>query len=198
MELDKVMEERRSIRKFKPDPVPDELILKLLEAARLAPSGSNIQPWRFLSVRSPEMKEKIKSATRYTFVAKAPVILVCCADLAALETRTARIDELMQSGVFDGVEVDGTYAPPEKTSEQMLSYLTLNVGIAITHIMLKAVDLGLGACWIGGFDSQKVKSMLGLKENLFVAALLPIGFPDGIPKSRPRIPLDQIRIDSPE
>ncbi len=192
MEFDQVIQTRRSIRNFKPDPVSDKAIFDILEAARLAASGSNIQPWRFIIIRSPEMKEKLKTATSYRFALKAPVIIACCTNLSALDSRPDRVVELIQAGVFDKVEVDGEYVPPERNREQVLTYLNMNVGIAITHMMLKAVDLGMGSCWIGGFDPLKTKELLDLDDNLHVVALLPIGYPEQIPAQRPRFPLEKL------
>ena len=192
MEFDQAIQTRRSIRNFKPDPVSDKAIFDILEAARLAASGSNIQPWRFIIIRSPEMKEKLKTATIYRFALKAPVVIACCTNLSALDTRPDRVVELIQAGVFDKVEVDGEYVPPERNQEQVLTYLNMNVGIAITHMMLKAVDLGLGSCWIGGFDPLKTKELLALDDNLQVVALLPIGYPEQIPAQRPRFPLEKL------
>lgn len=192
MQFDQVIETRRSIRNFKPEPVSDEAISELLKAARLAPSGSNIQPWRFIIIRSPEMKEKLKAATVFRFVSKAPVVIACCADLSALDNRPDRLIELVQAGVFDNVEMDGEYTPPERNQEQLLAYLNMNVGIAITHMMLKAVDLGLGTCWIGGFDPMKSKEILALDDNLHVVALLPVGYPERVPAQRPRFPLEHL------
>lgn len=192
MEFDQVIQTRRSIRNFKPDPVSDQAIFDILEAARLAASGSNIQPWRFIIIRSPEMKDKLKAATIYRFALKAPVIIACCTNLSALDTRPDRVVELIQAGVFDQVEVEGEYAPPERNQEQVLTYLNMNVGIAITHMMLKAVDLGLGTCWIGGFDPLKTKELLALDDNLQVLAILPIGYPERIPVPRPRFPLEKL------
>ena len=192
MEFDQVIQTRRSIRNFKPDPVSDKAIFDILEAARLAASGSNIQPWRFIIIRSPEMKEKLKTATIWQFALKAPVVIACCTDLSALDTRPDRFAELIQAGVFENVEVNGEYAPPERNREQVLTYLNMNVGIAITHMMLKAVDLGLGTCWIGGFDPLKTKEILALDDNLHVVALLPIGYPERIPAQRPRFPLEKL------
>ena len=197
MELDNAIQERRSIRKFKQDPVSDDIITQLLEAARLAASGSNTQPWRFVAVRSADIKEKIKATTRYRFAVAAPVVIICCADLSALDKRPARLRELVEAGVFDGVDVSGSYNPPDQTTDQIMGYLTMNVGIAITHMMLKAVELGLGTCWIGGFDKVKVKEILNLDDNLVVTAMLPVGYPDGMPKARPRLSLDEIWLKIP-
>ncbi len=192
MEFDQVIQTRRSIRNFKSDLVSDKAIFDILEAARLAASGSNIQPWRFIIIRSPEMKEKLKAATRWRFALKAPVVIACCTDLSALDSRPDRVVELVQAGVFDNIEMDGEYTPPERNREQVLTYLNMNVGIAITQMMLKAVDLGLGTCWIGGFDPLKTKEILALDDNLHLVALLPIGYPERIPAPRPRFPLEKL------
>jgi nitroreductase len=192
MQFDQVIQTRRSIRNFKADPVSDETLSKILEAARLAPSGSNIQPWRFVVIRSPEMKEKLKAATVFWFGLKAPVVIACCSNFSSLDSRPDRLMELVQAGVFDNVEMDGEYTPPERNQEQLLAYLNMNVGIAVTHMMLKAVDLGLGTCWIGGFDPLKAKEILALDDNLHVVTLLPIGYPERIPAKRPRFPLENL------
>ena len=192
MELDQVLQTRRSIRNFKPDLVSDEAVNKILEAARLAASGSNIQPWRFVIIKSPEIKEKLKTATIFRFALRAPVIIACCTELSALDTRPERVAELLETGVFDGIEVDGEYVSPERNKEQVLTYLNMNVGIAVTQMMLKAVDLGLGTCWIGGFDPAKAKEILELDDNLYVTALLPIGHPKSIPAPRPRFPMEKL------
>ena len=192
MEFDQVIQTRRSIRNFKSDPVSDRAISDILEAARLAPSGSNIQPWRFVVISSQEIKEKLKAATRWRFALKAPVIIACCTDLSSLDSRPDRIVELTQAGVFDNVEMEGEYSPPERNQEQILTYLNMNVGISITYMMLKAVDLGLGTCWIGGFDPLKTKKVLALDDNLHIVALLPIGYPERIPAQRPRFPLENL------
>ena len=192
MQFDEVIQTRRSIRNYKPDQVPDKAISDILEAARIAPSGGNIQPWRFVVIRSQKIKEELKVTTRWRFALKAPVIIACCTDLSAAESRQDRLVELSQAGVFDNVEMDGEYTVPERNQEQLLAYFGMNVGIAITHMMLKAVDLGLGTCWVGGFDPVKAKEILGLDDHLHIVALLPIGYPERIPAPRPRFPLENL------
>ena len=194
MQFDQVIQTRRSIRNFKPDAVSDKAISEILEAARLAPSGSNIQPWRFIIIRSLEMKEKLKETTIWRFPFRAPVIIACCFDRSALDSRPERSAELAQAGVFDNVEIEGEYVPVEIREEEVLAYLWMNVGIAITHMMLKAVDLDLGTCWVGGFDRMRAKEILGLDKNFHVLALLPIGYPERVPAPRPRFPLEQLII----
>ena len=194
MEFDQVIRTRRSIRQFKPDPVSDHTITKILEAARLAPSGGNIQPWRFVIVRSQALKDKLRASTIWRFALKAPVLIACCADISSAEGRQDRLMELAQAGVFDNVEMEGEYSPPERNQDQLLAYLNMNVAITVTHMMLKAVDLGLGTCWIGGFDSIKVKEILGLDDQIHIVALLPIGYPEKVPPPRPRFSLEKLII----
>ena len=198
MELIDVIKKRRSIRKFKDDPVPDELINELLEAARLAPSGSNIKPWRFVVVKSDEIKKKLDEVTPYKFALKAPLLFVCCSDLTAMETRNKRVTELLETGAFTDVEMDnpnsGKYESNVGESISVKGYLAMNVAIAIEHIVLRATDLGLGTCWIGRVDSEKTKKILGLSDDLQVVMLLPIGYPAQDPGQRPRFSKEEIVI----
>jgi len=198
MELIDAIKQRRSIRKFKTDPISDELIEELLEAARLAPSGSNTQPWRFVVVKSDEMKKKLDEITPYKFALKAPVLMVCCSDLNALENRPKRVMELLESGAFTDVELDDPdsdkYKGSMSESVSVKGYLALNVGIAIEHMALRATDLGLGTCWIGRVDGEKTKTILGLDDNLQVVALLPVGYPAQDPAQRPRFSKEDIVI----
>jgi nitroreductase len=194
MELSDVIASRRSIRKFRPEDISADTVKQLIDAARLAPSGSNTQPARFIVVQSPAAKEALGQCTPYKFIVKAAVIIVCCADLTAITTRDARVGELLQEGAFEGVDVDVSGAMASSSvmdAEAIKAYLTMNAAIAIEHIVLKAVDLGLGSCWVGKFDRGKVNDCLALDENIFPVVLLPVGYPDQSPKARPRLPLDK-------
>lgn len=194
MELSDVIASRRSIRKFKQDDITADTVNQLLDAARLAPSGSNTQPARFIVVQSPAAKEALGRCTPYKFIVKAAVIFVCCADLTANTTKDVRVGELLQEGAFEGVDVDVSGAMAASSvmdAEAIKAYLTMNVAIAVEHIVLKAVDLGLGSCWVGKFDRRKVNDELALDENIFPVVLLPVGYPDQSPKARPRLPLDK-------
>jgi len=196
MELTQVIEQRRSIRKFREDPLTNEMIDELLDAARLAPSGSNIQPARFVVVKSPAMKKKLGTSTPYKFITRAPVIFACCADRASLSTRDRRVGELLEIGAFTDVEMDPTdmqaYTAAQMDDFAARLYLSMNAAIAIEHLVLRAVDLGLGSCWIGRFDRDKAGQVLELDENIQIVTLLPVGYPDQSPPQRPRIPLDQM------
>ncbi len=195
MELSDVIASRRSIRKFREDDISADTVRLLLDAARLAPSGSNLQPARFIVAQSPTAKEALGRCTPYKFIVKASVIFVCCADLTAITTRERRLGGLLQEGAFEGVDIDMNDASITTSAimdeEAVKAYLSMNVAIAIEHIVLKAVDLGLGSCWLGRFDREKLKEYLALDESIYPVVLLPVGHPDQSPKARPRFALDK-------
>jgi nitroreductase len=196
MELSSVIASRRSIRKFKPEGISPETVQLLLDAARLAPSGSNLQPARFVVAQSSSAKEALGQCTPYKFIVKASVVFVCCADLTAISTREKRVGELVKAGAFEGIEVSYDGASPNLNApmdaEAARAYLSMNVAIAVEHIVLKAVDLGLGSCWLGRFDRDKLKEYLKLSETIYPVVLLPVGYPDQSPEERPRFSLDQL------
>lgn len=198
MEFNDVIKKRRSIRKFRQDMVPNEMIMHILQAARLAPSGSNLQPARFIVVKSTEGKEKLKECTPLPFVHNAPVTIICLADTGAFNGREIRMYELREAGAFIDTPLDGAgFAEAMKNRAVMseadaASYLKFNTAIAIDHMTLRAVDLGLGSCWIGMFDQKKVRETFGIDSRYLVTALIPVGFPDQDPEPRPRISMDEI------
>ncbi len=198
MDVREAIRKRRSIRKFKPDPIPEEKIRLLLESARLAPSGTNTQPWRFIVIKDDDTKKKLQEAAHnQRHIGSAPVIIVCCADLKAFREFPERVDELIESGAL-----------PERTREVFIPYLkkgmdtvtkdalmvaaAANVAIAVEHIVLRAVEIGLGTCWVRWYEDNKVKEILDIPEHVEVMALLPAGIPDEAPSPRPRLSLDKI------
>jgi len=196
VELSDVIASRRSIRKFKEENISADTVRLLLDAARLAPSGSNLQPTRFIVAQSPTAKEALSRFTPYKFIVKASVIFVCCADLTAITTRDQRIGELLKEGAFEGVDIDmndsSTTTSPIMDEGAVKAYLSMNVAIAVEHIVLKAVDLGLGSCWLGRFNRDKIKEYLALDESIYPVVLLPVGHPYQSPKARPRFDLDKL------
>lgn len=197
MELLDALQARRSIRKFKSEPIPEALITQLIQAAQLAPSGSNIQPTRFVVIKSDAVRTELSKATPLPFVSQAPVILACCVDADALEATGTRARELKESGAFAGTPLEKmdpeSYAKRNAMDKATAeAYLRLNAAIAIDHLTLRAVDLGLGTCWVMMFSQEKVKQLLGLGENYNVVALIPVGYPDQNPTARPRIELSKI------
>ena len=194
MELSDVIASRRSIRKFRQGDISADTVQLLLDAARLAPSGSNLQPSRFIVVQSPAAKEALGQYTPYKFIIKASVVFVCCADLTAISSRDKRVGELLEAGAFEGIDMNFDSAAPSAVMEAdaAKAYLAMNVAIAVEHIVLKAVDLGLGSCWLGRFDRDKLKEYLKLDESIYPVVLLPVGYPDQTPKARPRFDLDRL------
>ena len=200
MELKDAIQARRSIRKFKSDEVPDAFIRELLEAARFAPTGPNLQANRFVVIKSAFERMKLKECTPLPFVAHAPVVFACCIDRGALEHAGVRYRELMEAQAFAGTPFAEDRTLLEKAAKRSSTmdpaaaraYLGLNLAIAVEHIALRAVDLGLGSCWVMMFDGEKTKRLLGLEERYDVIALLPVGYPDQSPGPRPRLPLEEI------
>ncbi|MBA7635137.1 NADH dehydrogenase [subsurface metagenome] len=160
-----VIQKRRSVRKYKEDPIPEKALMRVLEAARLAPSGKNFQPWKFIIVKDKALKEKLAQASAgQFFMAEAPIIIVGCG--------------------FP----DNCYA---HMGRYMKSW-SVDVTIALEHLILQAQEEGLGTCWIGSFEEEEVKAILNIPENVKVLALTPLGYPDEIPRFRRRKSLDEI------
>ncbi len=159
-----VIQKRRSVRKYKEDPIPEKALMRVLEAARLAPSGKNFQPWKFIIVKDKALKEKLAQASAgQFFMAEAPIIIVGCG--------------------FP----DNCYA---HMGRYMKSW-SVDVTIALEHLILQAQEEGLGTCWIGSFEEEEVKAILNIPENVKVLALTPLGYPDEIPRFRGRKSLDE-------
>lgn len=156
MDILKTIETRRSVRKYKPIPVPDGDLKKILEAGRLAPSAGNKQPWGFVVVRDAEGKKKLAEAARNQ---------MWTADAGAF------------LAVFgDAVNSPGGYS----------KWVERDPMIAVESMILVAWSLGYGTCWIGAFEEEKVKPLLGIPEDKKVICLLPIGVPAETPDPKPR------------
>lgn len=195
------IENRRSIRKFKPDSVSDETIMALLESARLAPSGCNAQPWRFKIVKDLETKKRLQAiAYNQKFISQAPVVLVICADVQGyLDGRISGVQDLGKIGVFDDEICEILHKKTKQKSEMNIEVLrksvAFNVAIAIEHIVLRALDFGLGTCWMKLIDEKAIRELFGWDENLYPVALLPIGYPAEMPQSRKRRPIEELIIE---
>jgi nitroreductase len=165
MDLMDAIKTRRSIRKFKETPVPENLLKDVLNAARLAPSADNAQPWKIIVVRDEQMKHKVTQACNgQKFLVQAPVVLVVC-----------------------GI--------PEEAFQTVGGYMSSHVidaSIALDHVTLAAHSLGLGTCWVAWFKEEKVKDILGIPEDVRVVALTPLGYPDESPERPPRKNLEEL------
>lgn len=159
--------ERRSIRRFKADPVPEATLGRLLESAVQAPSAGNLQPWFFYVVKKAEIREELARAAGYQkFVAEAPVTIVVCADVP----RSARYYGRR------GAEL----------------YCLQDTAAAIQNLMLAATAFGLGTCWVGAFSEEMTRNVLQLPDHLRPVALIPVGYPVRQPAPRPRRPLEEV------
>ena len=198
MEVFEAIEKRRSIRKYRDEPVPEELIDRLLEAARLAPSSSNTQSWKFKVITDPEIRKKLKDlALGQKFVEEAPAVIACCIDLNAFGERGREVIKLIVSGAVRpslGMILRSVRSGKDKDPERVVVNGVINVSIATEHIALEATELGLGTCWIRAFDSRGTEELLGLPEGVSVLCLLTVGYPAQDPPPRARVPLEDIRI----
>ncbi|MFC1912719.1 nitroreductase family protein [Chloroflexota bacterium] len=198
---------RRSIRKFRPDDISDEMIEQMLEAARLALSASNRQPWRFLAVRDKEIKKELRRiCVGQKFIEEAPVVFVCFGDTNrySMDARKKRRQEFKDFGVLEtlsGKFADPEYqaymdAQPTPTREELITPVTANTYIAIEHIVLMAQTLGLGSCWIGGVeDATDLNRLFNLPDTFIPLIVLPVGYPESRnPSPRPRLDREDIII----
>jgi nitroreductase len=171
----KEIETRRSIRKYSNKPVEDEKILQLIESARIAPSGSNTQPWHFIIVKSELTREKLgKASYDQKWMSTAPVHIVCVADIRA------RIND----------DIDITL--DENSPQPELKLIIRDATIAIEHIVLEAENLGLGTCWVAWFVQEDIRPILNIPSDKYVVGIIPVGYADETPKPRPRKKLEDI------
>jgi len=158
MDFYEVISTRRSIRSYKPDPIPEEALNRVLDAARIAPSGSNRQPWKFILVKDDQLKKDlVPLCGNQSFIAEAPIVVVACG-------RNIHYDRGKYMGDMS---------------------MLVDVAIAVTHLTLAARAEGLGTCWIGMFDNKAIKELLQIPEDVNVVALIPLGYPKGKVFSEP-------------
>lgn len=157
MDFFSVINQRRSVRAYKSVEVEDTKLREVLEAARLSPSASNRQDWKFIVVRNTETKKRLaRAAFGQSFIGEAPVVIVAC-----------------------GTEPEAVMACGQPTS-------TVDVSIACAFMILAACNLGLGTCWIGAFQEDEIKKILKIPEPVRVVAVIPLGYPDESPLERER------------
>jgi nitroreductase len=157
MDLYEAMKLRYSVRLYLNKPVEQEKLDRILDAARLAPSGSNRQPWKFVVVRDAETRKKLVLAcSNQEFVGQAPVVI---AGVGLMP------DRVMSCGV-PGDPVD--------------------VAIALEHVALAATAEGLGTCWIGSFHQDQIRALLGIPANAKVIEVMTLGYPADYPPPKTR------------
>ncbi|MFB3880663.1 MAG: nitroreductase family protein [Armatimonadota bacterium] len=165
MDLYDVIRTRRSVRAYRPDPIPEEVLTRVLDAARIAPSGSNRQPTRLILVSDQRARQAlVPLCHNQSFIATAPVVVVACGR-----------DINWNRGEWMGRHS-----------------MIVDVAIAVDHLTLAARAEGLGTCWIGSFSNTALKRHFSLPDDVEVVALTPLGYPASDPFTDPegRIPLD--------
>lgn len=164
MDVMEAIRKRCSVRNYLCRAVEKEKLTKILEAARLAPSASNRQEWRFIVVQDKDTRKRLAQAAKnQAFVGEAPVVIACC----------AKTD--------NHVMTCGQACYP------------IDVAIAIEHMVLKAAEEGLGTCWVGAFYEDKVKEVLGIPKDIRVVELLVLGYPDkSSPGVKDRLSVEEI------
>ncbi len=205
MDLFDAIKGRKSIRRFKPTPVPDEDVNKILDAGRLAPSANNSQPWRFVVIRDKALLKKMADAARemvdrmlpyaedekqaqrlaaykssfYTFFENAPVVIA-----VFMEKYSAGTDRLLAKMGYSAGDIMRLRPLPGLQS----------VSAAIQNMLLAAHSLGYGSCWMTGplVAQEAFEKLLGYDKERFIVALLPVGVPDENPSARKRKQLEEI------
>lgn len=158
MTISELIISRQSVRRYSTQPVEPEKLQQCLEAARLAPSASNSQPWHFIVVDTEPLRTEVAKATFSDvqlfnkFTLQAPVMVIIVLEKAKLITEIA-------------IKI--------KDKEWPL----MDIGIAATHFCLKATDLGMGTCMIGWFNERKLKKLLAIPRQKTVALLVSVGYP---------------------
>ncbi|MCL4534857.1 MAG: nitroreductase family protein [Bacteroidetes bacterium] len=197
MNVIEAIEKRRSIRDYRPDPVPDDVLGRLLNAMRLAPSGSNRQPWKFIVVRDKETKTRLAEACAFyrpsgelrvqRWIAEAPVIIVACGAERLAGARYFRDGRLFVTDGSTAEQEVKAGATPGRSS------LLVDLAIAIDHLSLAAMDEGLGTCWVAGLDERLVGEALSLPDGWRAPIAMTVGYPAGPwPEPRPRKPLADV------
>lgn len=164
MNLNQIIKQRFSVRKYKNKSVEHEKLLQILEAGRLAPSAANYQPWYFIVVRQPENLKKLHSVYHRDWIKSAPIIIVACADHSQSWKRS--------SDGKDSSDID--------------------LAIAVDHMTLQATELGLGTCWVCNFDVNRCSDSFKLPSQIEPVVLLPIGYPDIKQPDKKRKSLEEI------
>ena len=163
MEFYEVINKRRSIRAYKKDPVEDSKLSRILNAARLAPTAANRQPYSLIVVKDEETKLKLKDAYSQEWFFTAPVIVCAC----------ALPDDAWKRNDGKG-------------------YVDVDVAIAMDHLILAASAEGLGTCWIAAFKPEVVREVLNIPDNMEPLILTPLGYPETIPEPTFRKPLEEM------
>ena len=167
MSINELFLKRKSVRSFSNKKISKEIILKLIDAAHLAPSAVNYQPWRFFVCCTEEIKQRIIESYPRKWMESAPIYIVACADKSQSWKRGADNKD----------------------------HGNIDVAIAVTHLMLKATELGLGTCWVCNFDVNILRKALNLDNVLEPVAIIPIGYPTDYDSLETELPKKRKSVD---
>lgn len=163
MDIYEILKKRRSIRAYKSEPVEEEKLRRILEAAQSAPSAANRQPVHFIVIKDEKIKRQLKKAYDEEWFYTAPVIIGAC----------GIPEKAWKRG-------DGK------------NYADIDAAIAMDHLILAATAEGLATCWVAAFKVPFIKSILNLPPGIEPVALTPVGYPLNIPEPTYRKPLEEI------
>ena len=164
MNINQLIKQRFSVRKYKNESVEREKILEILEAGRIAPSAVNFQPWHFIVIQKPENLKKLHSLYKRDWIKSAPIIIIACADHSQSWKRS--------SDGKDSADID--------------------LAISVDHMTLQATELGLGTCWVCNFDVNRCSEMFNLPSQIEPVVLLPVGYPEVKPPNKNRKSIEEI------
>jgi nitroreductase len=167
MEVIDVIKNRRSIRSYKQQEIPQNAINQLIDAARLAPSAGNAQSWAFVVAHKQETKKLLSDAAygQRSLQEASDVIVVCADEKRAYES----------------------YGPRGKAL-----YCIQDTAAAVENILLTACSLGLGTCWIGAFKEEEIRKVINCPPEMRPVALIPVGYPNESPPARGRRPASEV------
>ncbi len=163
MQFAELVHKRYSVRTYKPDPVEEDKLNQILEAARLAPTACNNQPFQFIVIHTVGRQAELRRIYNREWIVQAPLD-ICAVGIPAQ----------------NWVRRDGK------------NYNDVDVAIAMDHLVLQATDLGLGTCWIAAFDPAAAREILGLPDGAEPIAFTPLGYPAGEPRPKARKPLAEL------
>ncbi|HML62256.1 nitroreductase family protein [Solidesulfovibrio sp.] len=177
---------RHSVRAFAKKSLTQDEIHELLEAARNAPSSLNTQPWRFKVVTDPAALAWFgtsEASRKQGWLAGAAAIFICCADLAHYVKDSQSAAFFYRDGnIITGEPMDGidAYVAREAAAAEQAKFgaCAMNTAIAESFLMLRAVEMGLGTCWVGMFDEANIKARFAIPEGLRIVNILAVGHPD--------------------
>ncbi len=163
MEFTELIQSRYSVRAYRPDPVPEALLTRVLEAGRLAPTASNRQPFRLIVIHTAGRQEELRRLYHREWFGAAPLVIGICAVPEEAWVRR------------DGV-----------------NYAFVDAAIVMDHMILAATDAGLGTCWVAAFDPAAAREILHLPEGVEPVAFTPLGYPADAPRPKERKPLAEL------